>query len=401
MIETNNGATLGLHRLLDFVVTPDHISDSTFNDGDIRIIGKVQYQGRKQYICTCARCAQDPELNGDSVWVSPLRSLTSGHLPCSCSSSPRRTPGQWKVLIRRAVGGRFEVSVPDAAKSSSRVDCMCPKCNHHWDVSVSSLCHCSYGCPNCARMRRRMDVVTAATRIKTTCADRGYTFRGFDGDWSGSETRANMECAKGHTWSVSFAQLTGSASGCPECSPTAMMMDDVADSNVRHECQLRNCTFDGFDGKWVGVKTRVNLICGCGHSWSPMYTNFVNSKIGCPRCSSGGYQISSPGYFYLYRWSTPTHAFLKYGITNDLDRRLLEQSDKTMYTPTLIVAFRSEVGQIPIDIESAVDELKVRTSTPNQVDRCLFSDGYTETLPVSMQLDVLQIVSQFMAATKQ
>lgn len=300
----------------------DDFIGTTFNDGKLVVTGwngERLCNSSKVYQCHCSVCSGDKELFGDAVFKSTKRSLVTGSLPCGCSKQTRWSADQYRVLISRKASGKYSAVVPDDAKNYTKVSCTCN----------------AVGC--------------------------------------------------GRTWEASITNLLSVGTGCKKCAyKTRTIPESTAIERVLKICSEKNFRFLGFKDGWNGSHSRLLLTCHCGHTWSPIYTDVVNTGCGCPSCAKTGYDSSKRGWLYCYLWTNPdtNEQFLKYGITNYPKQRLTQQKSNTKYKPKQLCSIPFDDGEIPPDIERAIDLHKRSNNIPSPVTKEMFPDGHTETLPI-------------------
>lgn len=200
----------------------------------------------------------------------------------------------------------------------------------------------------------------------------------------------------GHIWDTSITSLLNIGSGCRKCAGQLPITESEALERVQDICSERGWTFNGFKDGWIGAaKTKLNLNCHCGCEWSPIYTNTIHTKLGCPSCAKTGYDNSKPGTFYTHIWTHPNgHQFLKFGITNKPKQRIKQQKRNTNYTPKQLVSIEFTDGSIAQDIEAKIDDHKKQNNIPHQVTKSDFLDGFSETLPLSEWPFIVNLIQE-------
>lgn len=126
-------------------------------------------------------------------------------------------------------------------------------------------------------------------------------------------------------------------------------------------------------GDYINNYTKTVFICANGHTWETIPRHIL-SGVGCPFCAKTGFKIELPAWVYILIFDT----YIKYGITNDLPRRLSEhKSHNGRYTVGHTKYF--DIGSAALSWEKSVKIIfggRFVTS-----DIC--PDGYTETPCVS------------------
>lgn len=138
---------------------------------------------------------------------------------------------------------------------------------------------------------------------------------------------------------------------------------------------------------WVGgdfvsyTKSKATVKCQtCNNVFVTNMGNFLNKRKNCPYCSKKGFNNKNPAYFYVFKIKYKNMEFLKYGITNDIDKRLYNQKLKSKCEHELIFKMHFEIGGDARKIESYITKhLKPKNF---KIDSNILPDGYTETLPI-------------------
>ena len=134
--------------------------------------------------------------------------------------------------------------------------------------------------------------------------------------------------------------------------------------------------------EYINAKTKSEFMCEHGHTWMSIPDNIVRGS-GCPECSTSGYHPLDPGYLYVIDFGH----FIKYGITNDLNRRLKKHGKIGNYT--VVASQLYEDGSVPQQLERDVK----RQIGGKFVDKTIMPDGWTETLCIT-KIDLLLALIQ-------
>jgi len=119
----------------------------------------------------------------------------------------------------------------------------------------------------------------------------------------------------------------------------------------------------------------------CDHQWLALPSNIRDGR-GCPSCAPTGYNPGKPAWFYILKFD----GFIKYGITNNLERRLYSHKRNGTYSTVFEKLY--EDGSIPQNLERKVKQvLGGKYVTPER-----FPDGWTETLCLTKLNEVLIII---------
>jgi hypothetical protein len=134
-------------------------------------------------------------------------------------------------------------------------------------------------------------------------------------------------------------------------------------------------------GKYTNNATKTLFRCPHGHEWSAK-PSIIKSGHGCPTCASSGFKRDKPGWIYVLIFAN----YIKYGITNDLERRLKEHLKNGVFE--LYFSQLYDSGGIAYDLELLIK----RTLGGRHVTKEDCPDGWTETLPSHLLEDVIGLL---------
>ncbi|WP_416469933.1 GIY-YIG nuclease family protein [Salmonella enterica] len=151
--------------------------------------------------------------------------------------------------------------------------------------------------------------------------------------------------------------------------------------------------YDDID--YVDLRTEIEVFC-TKHSgyFKILPTNHIHGhKNGCSECAGYGYNRSKPGFIYVQKiLDKKKIVCYKYGITGDLNRRIMEQSRGSMYVHEFTFFHKFEDGNIPWDIEN-----KIKNSIPSSfLSRRELESGHTETFSVDYITQVNNIIERYL-----
>lgn len=102
------------------------------------------------------------------------------------------------------------------------------------------------------------------------------------GDYINSSTKTMFtDLICGHTWEAKPNNVVHSSSGCAECSKTKRLTP--AKINIKLSNDERGLTLVG---AYTNNRTKTEFMCSNGHTFSSIVNSVLDSKIGCPVCSS-------------------------------------------------------------------------------------------------------------------
>jgi len=206
-----------------------------------------------------------------------------------------------------------------------------------------------------------------------------------------SSEHMEVICDKGHTFNIKPNNLM-SGHGCSKCHHERIgyIFSKTKEQYIE---QFVSCHGDRYDYSKVtdfkNCKEKVIVICNQHGEFLISPDNHSRGK-GCPLCGKSGYQPQLKGYFYILKI---TDDVIKFGITNNLERRMSEIAKKSVFDIELLYSFEFQNGYIPQDIENEIyrDKNIVR-SVVNKSD---MKSGYVETTYISNIPRILNIVNSF------
>ena len=287
-------------------------------EGQLEVVGwsgrNKSVSGGKYYILMCNKCNHDSELFGEGYFKSAKSHLLAGQVPCGCSERPAWSKDQYTILCTRKakeLGFKFLRFIGEWRCKDTKIKMLCEK-HGEWDSgTVSTLIHKGRGCPGC----RHQAIAEANTKPDDLMTDSFLASGAFHPDtkfWR-SERKDNQGAKR--YWYMS----------CPECGEI-------------------------------------------GESFSSSL-----QKGYCP-CSCSKHR-QQEAYINLIIDNHDVVVAIKFGVTNNSNRRVKQQSSKSAYTIE-----QHSVYTFP-DVASckrAESECKQEYETGVVLKRDM-PDGYTET----------------------
>ena len=202
------------------------------------------------------------------------------------------------------------------------------------------------------------------------------------GEYTNTYTKTIFECAHMHQWK-STPRNVKSGRGCPVCAiearPTIASLFRLTKSDIESRLVADDRGIK-IIGEYTNSKTKTTFECTHGHQWMAQ-PNSIMSGRGCTICSSinfipdksAGFSPDKPGWEYIFT----RDSYLKYGISNNLNRRL---SEHKRYGDIEIAHLKHhENGQDALDWENSIK----KTHGGKYVTAVWCPDGWTETLPIT------------------
>lgn len=209
-----------------------------------------------------------------------------------------------------------------------------------------------------------------------------------------SAQHMDVVCEMGHTFSIKPNNLL-SGHGCHECHliKIGFIHSKGKEGYINKFKEIHGDRYDySTVGEFKNCKQKVDVTCYEHGIFKITPDNHVQGK-GCPLCGKSGYQPQRSGIFYILKVSDDV---IKFGITNDIERRLKELSKRNSYNLQVLYSFEFEDGYIAQTIESEV----YRDSSINRsvVSKADMPSGYVETTYYSNISKILDIVYKYKPA---
>lgn len=233
--------------------------------------------------------------------------------------------------------------------------------NQHIWLSKPNDIFNNHGCPICYGNKKY-----TVEEFSQLLANKDTGFK-LVGDYFGMNKKTSFVCANNHV-SLKTPNDVMNGKKCQKCyEQTFWSKEKINDilQNTGRKIQLV--------GKYNNYITKTKFQCDLGHVWEASVSNILRKKnpTGCPSCAGYGFDINKPAFGYVILFED----FIKYGITNDLDNRLLSHSRSGSFE--LISKIEFGIGKDALLWEKKIKKL----FGGNHVDRNRIKNGFTETLP--------------------
>lgn len=97
-----------------------------------------------------------------------------------------------------------------------------------------------------------------------------------------AQANLDWECARGHVWSASMANVRNKGSWCSKCA-TSRRVDDQGLEKAQAIAESKNGKCLALDYK--GCKARVQWQCSEGHEWFAPFASVIHLGTWCPSCA--------------------------------------------------------------------------------------------------------------------
>lgn len=303
--------------------------------GVLTVVGWIRKNGRsKQYIVQCGECRKDRELHGEGLYVITKVNLTRGGIPCGCSKSPSWGEYQWKVRANRLAeekGFILKGFAENYRGVGTKLVLFCPL-HGEWKTTNILGLKKGKGCPSCGSHK---SVSAAATARKGQPAKNKL---------SKGTIKKERWATQGEWEVISYQNAHSVSVSCTKCStiytkslenlrrgikcPCFGGKRKITDAHLRHLATSRGMVFLGDNFKANRTKERsLSIRCPKHGVFSTKFGNFVYGATGCPACA--GHQ---PNLSYVHKVSDGFSCVaLKYGITKNIDARILYQNRRNTF----------------------------------------------------------------------
>jgi hypothetical protein len=188
-------------------------------------------------------------------------------------------------------------------------------------------------------------------------------------DYTGSLSNSTFTCEVGHTWKGRPNNVLGK-NGCPLCNNKKLSTDIInarlADRGI---CII---------GSLKDTLTKSLFECHQGHQWEARVDSILNGT-NCNVCSPGGFKSKLPAWEYVLKYES----FLKFGITNDLERRLSEHRRNGTFE--IVHSKYHTDGELAQQWEHLIKQ----KYSGKFITKSKFPNGWTETLPLTLLEEIL------------
>lgn len=266
-----------------------------------------------------------------------------------------------KEIINQKLAHRFIEMIGDYVNSQTKTQFRC-RDGHIWESGASGVI-AGRGCPQC--------YLNNKTNTKEEFIKRLPSNIKLVDDYVSSTTKSKFECDNHHTWYTEPRAIKG----CPECATInkTLSKDDINKRLINEGKNFR------ITGDYINSYTKTEFTCSENHIWEAQYNHISN----CPGCSlGGGYKKFKSGYIYILDFGN----FIKYGITNNLDKRLVEHRRYSEFS--VIKTKFYEDGRIAQNWER---DIKIIFGG-NYVTKDIMPNGHTETLSRDRLGDLLKTI---------
>jgi hypothetical protein len=260
-----------------------------------------------------------------------------------------------KDIVNERLAPRGIELASDFVATKVKAQFRCPK-GHLWEAKPNTVLG-GCGCPICAQ-----NVPITKEQMIARLFDKHGSNITMIGEYESYSANTLFRCLNGHEWQSNGRNLIKQGHGCPQCAPnrpltTAIINDALKDRGI----QLAN--------QYVTGEIMSDFLCDDGHLWEARAPSVLFGK-GCPKCAQYGFNDGEPGWSYILDFGT----YIKFGITNDLNRRLKEHLKNGDYT-----VVKTKLYERGLDARNWEKNIKVIFGGRYVTD-AVCPDGWTETL---------------------
>jgi hypothetical protein len=256
--------------------------------------------------------------------------------------------------------------------------------NHEWFTRVERVIYGSTGCKKCSDQSQK----TSIEEIDRRLASRGITMVD---EYKNARTRSLFRCSCGNEWKAlvhSVASLSSTTpTGCPRCqinnlADTLRSSKDSVNERLAHKGIV-------MISDYKTARTRSLFRCSLDHEWETTPDSVLRNN--CPSCANYGFSPQKSAHVYILKFDS----FIKYGITNNLDRRLKEH-ERSNGSFVIIETLLFDNGEEAFLLERAIRQ----HFGGSFVTKDICQDGYTETLSLELIEEVKTFIINHSISTK-
>jgi hypothetical protein len=257
---------------------------------------------------------------------------------------PKRIPEQDCIEMLNSMGSKKFVRWVDGyTNNRSRAVMRCVIDGCEWVATPFNLIHSSSGCPKCSGNYRYSEL----ERINQINNIKNISFIDWVGVYKNKDSKAVVKCLiDGHEWSASIGSLVNGKKGCPKCGGVYRYTDIERINQIN---EIENVSFIRWKSFYKNKFSKVVLNCDKNHEWVTTGRDVVTYGRGCPSCSISGFNKSKNGALYLLR--SDCGIYVKVGISNKYENRILTLRKSTPFQFSLIELYENSSGDLIFNLE--------------------------------------------------
>lgn len=189
------------------------------------------------------------------------------------------------------------------------------------------------GCSKCPNINKKQMVIAARRYAEKA----GYKLFGIPSLTTQPKSKCFLWCDIHGMWNTTSITELRVGKGCPSCArkiqqdaaaKSKIMDEGIALSMVRSVAASRGHNLLRIDDYVAASKTKAHFSC-CDHGeWSIPLTAYIRGR-GCKKCAKSGFKDNLSGFVYALK--SECGAYLKVGITNNLEARMHSLALKTPF----------------------------------------------------------------------
>jgi len=194
------------------------------------------------------------------------------------------------------------------------------------------------------------------------------------GEYKNNRSPTLFRCSNDHEWLASVSNVVYAKKGCSICARCKPLTKEIV--NERLSKDNRNIILVD---EYKNNSTKSLFKClSCNFEWFAKPNNIVNNKRGCSNCADFGINLNLPTHAYILLFDD----FIKYGITNNLERRLSEHRRSGEFE-----IIRSKLFTNGKEAQAWETSMKTIFGG-NFVNESKLKNGFTETLDPSLLKEI-------------
>ena len=167
----------------------------------------------------------------------------------------------------------------------TRLKLKCNKDEYEWETKYSNFVNNKTGCSKCSKKVLYKEEIE--DNVNERLMEINATLREpyiYENNYSVLKLKCNID---GHKWESRYYNFVNSKKGCAKCAKVFKLTQKETEKKVIEQCRIMNYNLVEPFIYLTMATTTFTLKCNkCDHTWPVRYNNFINSKSGCPKCSS-------------------------------------------------------------------------------------------------------------------
>lgn len=317
-------------------------------------------------------------------FLSSPESLFKGHGCAVCAGCKRPSTEEFIAKAELKHPGKFGYEKVVYKNAKTMVKLYCKQHKDYFEITPNKLL-CGAGCNECNRRR----TYTNEEYIEKIKKIHGDNYKYDKVLYKGNNSIITLYCNIHGSDIVVNSSTVLKGFRCGVCSGKIKYNNEIFIQKSKKVHNHENYNYDLVDYKSSEEKVKIKCIVH-NSIFETTPKSFLTGR-GCPKCGKYGYQPSKPGYFYIQELNYNNEVYYKFGITGDLERRLIEQSRDSLCNHAYLITKYFEIGSTALELENLVKNTVICGILSSDV----LPSGFTETFESKDLETVLKLVQEY------